>query len=53
MVCETGIQNQVGHTKDSKKWKFDAALLNTRHCKDQGENVANKEWSSALPYTLV
>ena len=42
------------YTKDSKM-VLDTALLNTQHYKViiKGKVEQSKEWSSALPYTLV
>ena len=51
MARETGIQSQVESYHRLKKWH----LLNTQHYKVQikGKVEQSREWSSALPYTLV
>ena len=51
MVQETGVQSQV----KSYQMVFDAALLNTHHCKVRIKRKVeqSREWSNALPYTLM
>ena len=55
MVWETGVQSQVESYERLKKMVFDATLLNTQHHKVwiKGKVELSREWSSALPYTLV
>ena len=49
-----GFNPRSSHTKDSKML-FDTALLNIHHYKVRikGKVEQSREWSSALPYTLV
>ena len=54
MIQETGVQSQVGHTKDFKM-VLDTILLNTQHYKVRikGKVEQSREKSCALPYTSV
>ena len=55
MIRETGVQSQVESYQRLKKMVLDAALLNTQHYKVtiKGQVEQSREWSSAIPYTLV
>ena len=49
-----GFNLRSSHTKDFKM-ELDTTLLNTQHYKVRfkGKVEQSREWSSALPYTLV
>ena len=52
----SGDQGSIpGRVIKTQKMVLDAALLNTQRCKVRikGEVEQSREWSSALPYTLV
>ena len=57
MIRETSFRSQVESYQRLKKMVLDAdaALFNTQHYKVRikGKVVHSREWSSALPYTLV
>ena len=55
MGWETGVLSQVESFQRLKKMVLDAVLLNTQHDKvrTKGKVKQFREWSSALPYTLV
>ena len=60
IVSENGVQSQLKSyqrlkKKKKKKMVLDAALLNTQNSKVgiKGKVEQAKDWSSALPYTLV
>ena len=52
---ETWVQSRVESYQRLKKMVLDASLLNTQHYKVRfkGKVEQSREWSSALPYTLV
>ena len=55
MVQEARVQSQVESYQSLKKMVLDATLLNTQHNKVRikGKVEQSREWSSALPYTMV
>ena len=55
MIQKIGVQSQVESYQRLKKMVLDAALLNTQHYKVRikGKAEQSREWSSALPYTLM
>ena len=55
MARETGVQSHAKSLQKLKKMVFDASLLNIQHYKVgiKGKVEQSREWSSALPCTLV
>ena len=55
MARETWVQSQVESYQKTLKMELDTTLLNTQHYKVRfkGKVEKSREWSSALPYTLV
>ena len=55
MVKEIRVQSQVKSYQRLKKMVLGVALFNTQYYKVQikGKMEQSREWSSALPYTLV
>ena len=55
MARETWVQSQVESYQKTLKMELDTTLLNTQHYKVRfkGKVEQSREWSSALPYTLV